>query len=114
MNRKVLNKLLMLGILIILGGLSVFGIIIYETKKDDLKAEPVVHTECAVIEKYDRKLVRGRANEPAHFIDSSCGLFQTSADIANSLETGKNYNLTATEGNWANKPTILSFTELTP
>lgn len=34
MNRKVLNKLLMLGILLILGGLSVFGIIIYKTKKN--------------------------------------------------------------------------------
>lgn len=34
MNRKVLNKLLMLGILLIFGELSVFGIIIYETKKN--------------------------------------------------------------------------------
>lgn len=111
MNSKLLNKVLSVFLLLILGGLIVFGIVHYETKKEDLQAEPVIHTGCTIVEKYDKKLVRGRAHEPAHFIDSSCGLFRTSEDIANSLEAGKNYDLSATAGNWANKPTIVSFTE---
>lgn len=109
MNHRLANRLLFWSLLIFFGGMIVFGIVHYETKKDDLAGEQIAHTDCTVFEKYDRKVSRGRAADLNYFIDSSCGLFRAdNKALSDTLDVGQVYDFSATVGNWANKPTILS------
>lgn len=109
MNQRLAGRLVGWGLLISLGALAVFGIMHYETKKDDLAGEQIAHTDCTVFEKYDRKVSRGRAANLNYFIDSSCGLFRAdNKALSDTLDVGQVYDFSATVGNWANKPTILS------
>lgn len=109
MNHSRANRYFMWSLLIFFGGMIVFGITIYANKRADLRGEQVVHTECTVFEKYDKKVARGQAHKRNYFIDSSCGLFRAdSKDLSDTLEIGQDYNWSSTVGNWANKPTILS------
>jgi hypothetical protein len=109
MNNARANKIFVWSLLIFFGGMITFGITHYFTKQDDLRGEQVAHSECTVFDKYDKKVSRGRAADRNYFIDSSCGLFRASdKDFSDTLEVGQVYNWSATVGNWANKPTIIS------
>lgn len=108
MNNIKANRWLFWSVLAIFGGMIIFGITINSSKEADLTGEQVNHTECTVLGKYDKKLARGQAHKRNYFIDSSCGTFRTSEDLSNTLEVGQDYDWSATVGNWANKPTILS------
>ena len=88
-----------------------FGITISASKEADLAGEQLAHTECTVLDKYDKKIARGQPHKRNYFIDSSCGTFRTSQEISNTLEIGQDYDWSATQGNWANKPTIITLVE---
>lgn len=112
MNNARANRILMWSLLIFFGGMIIFGTTHNLSKRADLKGERLAHTECTVLDKYDKKMSRGRAADRNYFIDSSCGTFRASDQaLSNSLEIGQDYNWSATVGNWANKPTIISVEE---
>lgn len=109
MNHPRANRIFMWSLLVFFGGMIIFGITHNANKRADLRGEQVTHTECTVLEKYDKKMSRGRAADRNYFIDSSCGLFRAdNKDLSDTLEVGQDYNWSATVGNWANKPTIIS------
>lgn len=109
MNISRANKLFIWGLVIFFGGMITFGIILNVTKANDLRGEQVAHAECTVLDKYDRKGSGGRAAPRMYYIDSSCGTFRVrDRAFSDTLEIGQVYNWSATVGNWANKPTIIS------
>lgn len=109
MNQSRANRYFIWSLVVFFGGMIIFGITHYASKRADLKGEQVSHTECTVYAKYDKKVSRGRAADRNYFIDSSCGLFRADSQaLSDTLEVGQAYDWSATVGNWANKPTIIS------
>ena len=109
MNKSLANRIFIWSLVVFFGGMIVFGITHYVSKRADLKGERVAYTGCTVYEKYDKRVSRGRAADRNYFIDSSCGLFRAdSKALSDTLEVGQEYDWSTTIGNWANKPTIVS------
>lgn len=77
-----------------------------QAKHDDLSQEKVVHASCVVKDKEMTPNRNGR-DYNTYTIKTSCGDFVTDADFYETIALDKNYDITTTAGNWANKPTIV-------
>lgn len=80
-----------------------------EAKQADMNKEVVSHSDCVVTDKSREPNRNGREYD-TYKIATSCGDFVTDSDLFESIYENETYDLTATLGNWANKPTILSIT----
>lgn len=109
MNKDRAYNIFQWSLLIFFVGAITLGITISINKNADLEGEQVSHTDCTVLDKYDKRASRGQAADHNYFVDSSCGTFRASSkDLSDTLEVGQVYDLSVTVGNWANKPTIIT------
>lgn len=109
MNKDRAYRIFLWSLLIFFGGMITLGIVIGINKDADLGGQQVSHTDCTILDKYDKKATRGLASDRNYFIESSCGTFRANTkDISDEVEVGQVCDLYVTVGNWANKPTIIS------
>ena len=111
MNKELLNRIITILVLIFLAGSFVYWIAYLGAKDNDLEGPQIAYTECTVTDSYSRKPVRGKAHNTNHYVVSSCGTFQIEENVSTAFEIGQDYDWSATQGNWANKPTILTAEE---
>lgn len=98
-----------LGVLVFLAAALIgISLMMGQAKQDDLSQENVLHASCVV---KDKELIPNRLGRDynTYKVATSCGNFVTGYDLFDSLNENETYDLITTVGNWANKPTIISF-----
>lgn len=77
--------------------------------ENDLNGEKIVHTSCLVTEMPVTHSSNGKTiTSTTYGLRTSCGDFKTNESLHKTMSEYGTYNLTATAGNWANKPTVVS------
>jgi hypothetical protein len=111
MNRNK-NRAIFFGVLGMMGGSIIMGLGFSISSNNDMQGEKVDQNKCAVTDKHVSQRSRGQAQERYNYhVDSTCGKFSADKGTYNQLELDHTYNFVTTAGNWANKATIVSFTE---
>jgi hypothetical protein len=77
-----------------------------QAKRSDFSQEKIFNSSCAV---KDKEITPNRLGRDynTYTVKTSCGNFVTDADLYETIAQGETYDITATAGNWANKPTIV-------
>lgn len=78
-----------------------------QAKQDDLSQGTTLHKSCVV---NDKEFIANRAGRDysTYKVKTSCGEFVTDSTLYETVVQNETYDFTATVGNWANKPTILT------
>lgn len=106
-NKKVYIWAGLGGILlgIFLGGTLLAG----QAIELDMNGEKVVHSSCLVSEMPVLHYSNGKTTTSTTYgLRTSCGDFKANKSLHETMSLNETYNLTATAGNWANKPTVVS------
>ncbi|MNG23595.1 hypothetical protein D3C84_1082200 [compost metagenome] len=78
-----------------------------QAKQDDFNGEKTLHESCVVMDTSMTPNRNGREFN-TYKVTTSCGDFVTDFDLFETITENETYDLTATAGNWASKPTIIS------
>lgn len=106
-NKKVYLWTGLFGVVVgvLMGGAMLAG----QATELDMKGEKVVHTSCSIIDKPLSYSTNGRSiTSVSYGLRTSCGDFRSNESLDRTITLNETYNLTATVGNWANKPTVVS------
>lgn len=109
-NKKVYLIAGSIGVLtgLVMGGTALMGNAI----NVDLAGSKIAHSKCVVTDKHVKTYYDGRISSISGYeVDTSCGLFDATSTVYDTLGKGQSYNLAVTAGNWANKPTVVSAEE---